>query len=63
MWGIECEVEAASVVAAGYRHGILVCSAGPNVVRLLPPLTITRAELDELLNRLEAALGEVENGE
>jgi predicted acetylornithine/succinylornithine family transaminase len=63
IWGIECEVEAASVISAGYRHGILVCSAGPNVVRLLPPLTITRAELDELLDRLEAAFDEVRNRE
>jgi acetylornithine/N-succinyldiaminopimelate aminotransferase len=61
MWGVECEVDAASVIAAGYRHGILVCSAGPNIVRLLPPLTITRAELDELLDRLGAAFDDVEN--
>jgi acetylornithine/N-succinyldiaminopimelate aminotransferase len=59
IWGIECEVEAASIVAAGYRHGILACIAGPNVVRLLPPLTITRTELDELVDRLGAAFEEV----
>lgn len=63
MWGIECQVEAAPIIAAGYRHGILVGSAGPNVVRLLPPLTITRAELDELVDRLEAAFEEVEIGD
>jgi acetylornithine/N-succinyldiaminopimelate aminotransferase len=56
IWGVECEVEAASIVEAGYRQGrILVCSAGPNVVRLLSPLTINQAELDELVDRLEAA--------
>ena len=63
MWGIEGPVEAATIVAAGYRRGILVCSAGPNVVRLLPPLTITLAELDELVDRLEAAFNEVEIGD
>jgi acetylornithine/succinyldiaminopimelate/putrescine aminotransferase len=55
IWGIECEVEAAPIIEAGYRHGILVCLAGPNVVRLLPPLTMTQQELDELVDRLEAA--------
>jgi acetylornithine/N-succinyldiaminopimelate aminotransferase len=55
MWGIECQVEAAPIVAAGYQNGILVCLAGPNVVRLVPPLTITQTELDELVDRLEAA--------
>jgi acetylornithine/N-succinyldiaminopimelate aminotransferase len=55
MWGIDCETEVAPIVEAGYQHGVLVCSAGPNVVRLLPPLTITQDELDELVDRLEAA--------
>jgi len=62
MWGIQCEVEAASIIEAGYRQGILVCSAGPNVVRLLPPLTVTHAELDELVDCLAAAFREVERG-
>ena len=60
MWGMECSVEADSVIAAGYRHGILVCSAGPNVVRLLPPLTISQSEIDELVKRLAAAFSDVE---
>jgi acetylornithine/N-succinyldiaminopimelate aminotransferase len=63
MWGVECQVEAASVIAAGYRHGVLVCAAGPDVVRLLPPLTITHAELDELVDGLAAAFEEVELGD
>jgi acetylornithine/N-succinyldiaminopimelate aminotransferase len=62
MWGIECHAEAAPLIAAGYRQGVIVCLAGPNVVRLVPPLTITCAELDELVDRLEAAFREVENG-
>jgi len=60
MWGLECSVKADSVIAAGYRHGILVCSAGPNVVRLLPPLTISQSEIDELVKRLTAAFSDVE---
>lgn len=63
MWGVECQVEATSIIAAGYRHGILVGSAGSNVLRLLPPLTITRSELDDLIDRLEAAFEEVEIGD
>jgi acetylornithine/N-succinyldiaminopimelate aminotransferase len=63
MWGVECKVEAASIVASGYKHGILCCAAGPHVVRLLPPLTVTQAELDELVDRLGAALKDVDVGE
>lgn len=60
IWGIECQVEAASIIAAGYQHGLLVCAAGPHVVRLVPPLTISLAELDELVDRLQAAIEQVE---
>ena len=37
-------------------HGVLVLVAGPNVLRFLPPLTITEEELASGLDRLEAAL-------
>jgi acetylornithine/N-succinyldiaminopimelate aminotransferase len=63
MFGIECALEAASVIEAGYRQRILVCSAGPNVVRLLPPLTITHAELDDLVDRLAAAFEDASRSE
>lgn len=38
------------------RFGVLVLVAGPNVLRFLPPLTITDEELGSGLERLEAAL-------
>ncbi len=37
-------------------YGVLVLVAGPNVLRFLPPLTITEAELSTGLERLHAAL-------
>jgi acetylornithine/N-succinyldiaminopimelate aminotransferase len=67
MWGVECRpvpalngMEAAAIVSAGYRNGLIVCTAGPRVVRLLPPLSINLAELDELVDRLAAAFADVE---
>ncbi|MES2985329.1 MAG: acetylornithine/succinylornithine family transaminase [Pseudomonadota bacterium] len=38
------------------RHGVLVLVAGPNVMRFLPPLTISDAELKTGLARLKTAL-------
>ncbi len=37
-------------------HGVLILQAGPNVLRFLPPLTITDKEMKDGLKRLEAAL-------
>jgi acetylornithine/N-succinyldiaminopimelate aminotransferase len=41
---------------AARRAGVLVLVAGPDVLRFLPPLTISDAELTEGLKRLETAL-------
>ncbi len=40
------------------RHGVLVLQAGPGVLRFLPPLNITDAELDDGMDRFEAAMRE-----
>jgi acetylornithine/N-succinyldiaminopimelate aminotransferase len=42
--------------------GALVLVAGPNVLRFVPPLTITPEELETGFNRLETALQQVKNG-
>lgn len=56
MWGIVTVPPAADIVAAAYKHGLLVLVAGPNVVRLLPPLIITKDEVDILLERLKKSM-------
>jgi acetylornithine/N-succinyldiaminopimelate aminotransferase len=40
------------------KHGVLVLQAGPDVVRFLPPLTITADDLAEGLTRLASAIAE-----
>jgi acetylornithine/N-succinyldiaminopimelate aminotransferase len=40
------------------QHGVLVLVAGPNVLRFVPPLTITAEEMQEGLARFEKALAE-----
>lgn len=54
MLGLKCKRAPADVVAAGYAHEVITVPAADNVVRLLPPLTITEAEIEEALRRLEA---------
>ena len=55
MLGLRCRVAPADVVAAGYAQHILTVPAADNVVRILPPLTITEAEIAEAVARLDAA--------
>ena len=57
MLGLKCRVPNADVVRAGYDARVLVVAAADNVVRLLPPLNLTEAEVDEGLRRLERGGG------
>ncbi len=45
-----------AVVGACNEAGILLNPLRPNAVRLMPPLTVTREEIDEAMERLEAGL-------
>jgi acetylornithine/N-succinyldiaminopimelate aminotransferase len=55
MWGIDTE-DASGVVARALEAGLLLCTAGPEVVRLLPPLTATHDELRRGIALLEESL-------
>jgi predicted acetylornithine/succinylornithine family transaminase len=54
MLGADLDLLAADVVNAGYRQGLLLANAGPNTLRFVPPLIITREEIDLLSARLSA---------
>jgi acetylornithine/N-succinyldiaminopimelate aminotransferase len=58
--GIRCVVPNGEVVTALRDNGVLSAAAGDNVVRLLPPLTVSESEIDEAARRIEAALVEIE---
>src|SRR5690625_3718702 len=47
MVGIEYDEAVVSLVTTLIDKGMLTLSAGENVLRLLPPLTVTKAELDQ----------------
>jgi succinylornithine transaminase family protein len=50
---------AKDIVNAGMRHGVWTLVAGPDVLRLAPPLNITEADLAEGLRRLDLAVAEL----
>jgi len=55
MLGLKCRAAAADVVASARDEAVLTVPAADNVVRLLPPLTITEAEIAEAVDRLDRA--------
>lgn len=60
MLGLKAHVPNTDIVAAAREEGVIVLGAGDNVVRLLPPLVISEAEVAEGVRRLDRALERVE---
>lgn len=56
MIGVELRERARAVTASLRRRGLLTVTAGPNVIRLLPPLNVTAAEVNAAVALLEAEL-------
>ncbi|MDD4855371.1 MAG: aminotransferase class III-fold pyridoxal phosphate-dependent enzyme, partial [Sulfuricurvum sp.] len=44
------------IINSARNHGVIVLKAGRNTLRFLPPLTITKANIDEGFVRLEKAM-------
>jgi len=53
--GLRMHVPIAEFVAAALKEKLVLVGAGENVARILPPLTVSEAEIAEGLRRLEAA--------
>jgi predicted acetylornithine/succinylornithine family transaminase len=56
--GIEVAADAKAIVATCMERGLLILTAGDDVLRLVPPLILSEAEADEGLAILEGVLGE-----
>ncbi|MGQ9490261.1 MAG: aspartate aminotransferase family protein [Anaerolineae bacterium] len=56
MIGVDLDVPAADIITAGYRAGLLLVNAGPHTLRFVPPLIITRDEIDTLIERFSTTL-------
>ncbi len=60
MLGLKCKPTNMDVVNAGYDNGVITVPAADNVIRLLPPLTLTEDDIAQAMIRLEKAARQVE---
>ena len=56
MQGLVCEKAVGTVTKAALEKGLIVISAGSNVIRMVPPLVIEKAHVDEMITKLEEVL-------
>jgi len=58
IWGVQCDRPVKPVLDAALAQGLLLINAGPNVVRIIPPLIIDAADVDAALAILDQAFAE-----
>ncbi|MFA9397420.1 MAG: aspartate aminotransferase family protein [Clostridiaceae bacterium] len=56
MLGIELNIEVKDIIKNAIDNGVLFLSAGPKVIRMLPPLVIEYEEIDQALDVLKSLL-------
>ena len=56
MQGLVLARPVGEVIANAQKEGLLVISAGGNVLRMVPPLVIKKEHIDEMIEKLERAL-------
>lgn len=57
MWGVDVSEPAKAVIERAMNAGLLICSAGEHTLRLLPPLVVTKGDVERGLALLKQAIG------
>ena len=60
MIGIETSASLSRLVEAAHQKGLIILTAGENVIRLLPPLTISKEEIQQGIAILKEVFSEVD---
>ncbi|MBR5564753.1 MAG: aspartate aminotransferase family protein [Roseburia sp.] len=59
MQGLVCEKPVGAVAKEALEKGLIVISAGSNVIRMVPPLIIEKEHVDEMIGKLDEVLSEI----
>jgi LysW-gamma-L-lysine/LysW-L-ornithine aminotransferase len=61
MLAVELKIPVKDVINLGFNYKLVLLYAGLNVLRFLPPLVITRDQIDEVVVSLDSILGHIES--
>ncbi|MBM7604101.1 acetylornithine aminotransferase [Metabacillus crassostreae] len=56
--GIDCGEQAGSIITELRENNLLVIAAGPNVIRIIPPLTVSYDELDLAIEKINRSFAQ-----
>lgn len=58
MQGLECEGPVGGVINRAVEKGLLLINAGTNIIRFIPPLIVSKAEVDDMIGIVDACFAE-----
>lgn len=59
MQGLVCTLPVGKVAAKALENGLIIITAGSDVIRMVPPLVIEEKHVDEMIRKLETALSQL----
>ena len=57
--GVVCTKKVGEISAKALEHGLILITAGSDVLRFVPPLVIEKSHVDEMIEKLSACLDEL----
>ena len=62
MQGLECEEAVSGVINRAVEKGLLLINAGTNIIRFIPPLIVSKADVDNMIAIVDACFAELNEG-
>ncbi len=59
MQGLVCKEPVGAIIGEAMDKGLILINAGPNIIRFLPPLIVSKEEIDEMVEILDASVAKV----
>lgn len=59
MQGLECEEAVSGVINKAVEKGLLLINAGTNIIRFIPPLIVSKADVDHMIAIVDACFAEM----
>lgn len=58
MQGLECDMPVNDIIHRAIEKGLLLINAGTNIIRFIPPLIVSKADVDKMIEIVDACFAE-----
>lgn len=63
MQGLECDMPVSEIINRAIEKGLLLINADTNIIRFIPPLIVTKTDVDNMIGIVDACFSEMKQNE